>query len=86
MDIRFVSDPADPAVPYWGLRMKGDGVSVIQSLTETNSTYPSRRLTWSTNALSAKVAARFGIHYDSFRNVTYVGVMPIMQGTLIKVQ
>jgi hypothetical protein len=66
--------------------MKGDGVSVVQALTVTNSTYPARRLTWSTNGLSAKAAARFGIHYDPLRNVTYVGVSPLMRGTLLLVR
>jgi hypothetical protein len=86
MDLRFVSDPADPSVAYWGLRIKGDGVSVVQALTVTNSTYPARRLTWSTNGLSAKAAARFGIHYDALRNVTYVGVSPLVRGTLLLVR
>lgn len=86
LDIRFVSDPADPFVPYWGLRMKGDGTGVIQTLTLTNSTFPFRRLTWNTNGLSEKVAARFGIQYDSFRNVTYVGVKPLVRGTMLLVR
>jgi hypothetical protein len=86
MDIRFVADPADVSAPYWGVRMKGDGTGVIQALTETNSTYPARRLTWSTNGLSAKVASRFGVHYDALKNVTYLGVKPLVRGTLLLVQ
>jgi len=35
LDIRFVADPVLPSKPYWGLRMKGNGVTVIQNLTNT---------------------------------------------------
>lgn len=86
MDIRFLRDPVKVSEPYWGLRLKGDGTALLQTLTVTNATYPFRRLTWSTNALSATAAQRFGIHYDSIRNVTYVGVSPLAGGAMILVR
>lgn len=82
MTLRFLRDPVNPYAAYWGLRMKGNGVSVIQALTNTSP----RRLTWSTNGLSASAQARFGIVYDSARNVTYVGVQPIPSGALLLIR
>lgn len=76
--LRFTRDPLDGAQPYWGLRMKGNGVNVIQALTNTSP----QRLSWTTTGLSPGVAARFGIYYNAARNVTYVGVAPRL-GTLV---
>jgi hypothetical protein len=83
MDLRFAGDPVNPYRPYWGLRMKGDGRSLIQTLVTTNATFVYQRLTWSTNGLSAKAQERFGVHYDGVQNVTYIGVSPLVTGSLL---
>jgi hypothetical protein len=83
MDLRFAGDPVNPYRPYWGLRMNGDGRSLIQTLVTTNATYVYQRLTWSTNGLSAKAQERFGVHYDGVQNVTYIGVSPLVTGSLL---
>jgi hypothetical protein len=38
------------------------------------------------NGLSAKAQSRFGVHYTAFNNTTYVGVSPLVNGTLILVR
>ena len=86
MDLRFQKDPEYVNKPYWGLRLKGDARSLIQDLVTTNSTYVFQRLTWNTNGLSAKAQSRFGVHYTAFNNTTYVGVSPLVNGTLILVR
>jgi hypothetical protein len=79
--IRFTSDPLNLKQAYWGLRIKGNAIGVIQGLTNTVP----QRLSWTTDGLSQKVMVRFGIHYDDVRDVTYVGVQPLRSGTICEV-
>jgi hypothetical protein len=82
--IRFVSDPVDPTQMYWGLRIKGNAVSLIQSLTNTVP----QRLSWTTTGLSPAFLARFGIYYDDVHDITYVGIPKTysVPGVMILVQ
>ena len=86
MHLVFVRDPDLVSEPYWGLRLKGNATNVLYELTQTNSTFPYVRLTWNTNGLSAKAASRFGIHYDATRDWSYVGVQPLIKGSLLIVR
>jgi hypothetical protein len=70
MVIRFESDPIDPTVTYWGLRMKGNALDLIAGLT---SAAP-QRLSWTTTGLSVPFLNRFGVYYDPALDVTYVGI------------
>ncbi len=83
MHLVFVRDPGNVSEPYWGLRLRGNVTNFLNELTQTNADFPYVRLTWNTNGLSPKAAARFGIHYDAARDWSYVGVQPLIKGSLL---
>lgn len=55
---------------YWGLRIAGDRSAVLAAL------HDSHKLAWTTNGLSEAERSRFGVHYWSGGDYTYIGVQP----------
>ncbi len=78
LDLTFTSDPLNLAEDYFGLRLKGDAVASLQALT---SAVPAR-LTWNIDGLSERTKKRFGIHYDTAKDRTIVGVPKRLSGTI----
>jgi hypothetical protein len=63
---------------YSGLRVAGDQTDMLKAL------HAAGKLTWTTAGIREEDMSRFGIHYRSTRDYTYVGLAP-PRGTLITV-
>jgi len=72
MVLKFVADPLLDEGYYWGLKVAGDAQSLLQAYTNVSPAL----LSWDTSGLSPSKLSRFGIHYDTTGDVTYVGLRP----------
>jgi len=76
--LKYEANPDDQKDTYWSLRMAGDQITHFEWLNAQG------RLTWDTSGLDVGHLPRFGIHYSTYQDKTYVGLRE-MGGTLILV-
>lgn len=82
IDLAFLTDPGNPASPYWGIKLRNtNAVALLQSWT----TAPAR-VTFDTSGLSPKARELFGIHYDTGGNFTYLGVLKRPRQSVIQIR
>ncbi len=77
----FDSDPVASGDDYFGLRIQGDQTAYLKELAGAG------HITWVTNTLAPQFRSRFGIHYNTKKNYSYVGLAPLaIPGVLIQIQ
>lgn len=82
ISVVFSRDPLSPSEDYFGVRLRGNAVALLQSLT---SAVPPR-LTADIAGLSPSVRSRFGIYYLAGRDQTILGVPGVPSGTVILIR
>lgn len=77
----FKAGPSVPGIPCWGLKMKGNVVEFMNSLTNDTS-----RFMLNTASLSAGERSRLGVFYQASGNFTYLGFQPASRGSVLMIR
>lgn len=78
--VNFRADPINAFKPYWGLKIKGNEIAFVQGLTN------SLNVKVINTGLSPANQAKLGVYYNTAGDYTYLGVSPLVSGSLLLIR